>query len=53
MRGNLAKEAFNAVIDSNEKGTKISRNLAEQIASAMKDWAISKGATHYTHGFNL
>jgi len=51
MRGYLAKEAFNAVIDSNEKGTKISRNLAEQIASAMKDWAISKGATHYTHWF--
>ena len=51
MRGYLTKEAFKAVVNSNVKGSKIDRNLAEQIAAAMKDWALSLGATHYTHWF--
>ena len=33
------------------KGAKINRSLAEQIAQAMKVWALEKGATHYTHWF--
>ncbi|MFY7669099.1 MAG: glutamine synthetase III, partial [Crocinitomicaceae bacterium] len=32
-------------------GTRLDRKNADQVASAMKDWAISKGATHYTHWF--
>ena len=32
-------------------GKNIDRDIANQVASAMKDWAISKGATHYTHWF--
>ena len=34
-----------------EKGTQRSTSLADQIASAMKAWAIGKGATHYSHWF--
>ena len=51
MRGYLAKEAFNSIIDAIKKGTKIQRHIADQVAVAMKDWAISKGVTHYTHWF--
>ena len=33
------------------QGTSLDRSIADEIASAMKDWAIEKGATHYTHWF--
>mgnify|MGYP000125937174 CR=1 FL=1 len=36
---------------ASHKGTQINRSLAEQIAQAMKVWALEKGATHYTHWF--
>ncbi len=51
MREYLTKEAFNSIIDAIKKGTKIQRHIADQVAVAMKDWALSKGATHYTHWF--
>ncbi|NND52981.1 MAG: glutamine synthetase type III [Flavobacteriaceae bacterium] len=51
MRQSLTKDAFNSVKSAIEKGSKIDRGIADQIASAMKDWALSKGATHYTHWF--
>ncbi|PID68290.1 MAG: glutamine synthetase type III [Flavobacteriia bacterium] len=51
MRQTMTKEAFNSVQDAVNKGKKISRNVADQVASAMKAWALSKGATHYTHWF--
>ncbi|MBP7173023.1 MAG: glutamine synthetase III [Cloacibacterium sp.] len=51
MREFLPKEAFNAVMDSIKRGTKIQRHVADQVAVAMKDWAMSKGVTHYTHWF--
>lgn len=47
----MSKEAFNAVMDAINHGKKIDRKIADQVASAMKSWAISKGATHYTHWF--
>ena len=34
-----------------DKGDKINRSIADQIASSMKDWAMAKGVTHYTHWF--
>ena len=37
------------VIDN--KGTELNRELADKVAKGMKDWAISMGATHYTHWF--
>ncbi|MBT8271199.1 MAG: glutamine synthetase III, partial [Bacteroidia bacterium] len=48
MRENLTREAFTSVKAAVDKGSKIDRGIADQIAAAMKDWAISKGATHYT-----
>ncbi len=51
MRGYLTKEAFGSIQDAVRKGTKIQRHIADQVAVAMKDWALSKGVTHYTHWF--
>jgi glutamine synthetase len=51
MRQYLTKEAYDSVKSAIEKGTKIDRSVANQISSSMKDWALSKGATHYTHWF--
>jgi len=51
MRHYLTTNAFQEVNDSIVKGTQIDRATADQIAVGMKEWAISKGATHYTHWF--
>jgi glutamine synthetase len=51
MRDFMTEEAFKSVFNAIEKGTKIDRTMANQVASAMKSWAISKEATHYTHWF--
>ena len=51
MREYLTKEAFNSIMDAIKKGTKIPRHIADQVAVAMKDWALNKGVTHYTHWF--
>src|SRR5210317_2543397 len=51
MREYMTSEAFKAVNDSIENGTKISRDIADQVASGMKAWALNLGATHYTHWF--
>lgn len=47
----LTKEAYKRVKDAIFSGTKIDRKIADQVAEAMKAWAISMGATHYTHWF--
>ena len=47
----LSKTAFKEMVHASLKGTQINRSLAEQIAQAMKVWALEKGATHYTHWF--
>ena len=51
MREYLPKDAYKSVIDAIDTGNRIERKVADQVASSMKDWAISKGATHYTHWF--
>ncbi len=51
MREYLTEEAYNQVMNSIEKGEKIDRKIADQVAAGIKAWAISKGATHYTHWF--
>ncbi|AUC82231.1 glutamine synthetase III [Lacinutrix sp. Bg11-31] len=51
MRQTLTSDAFISLTNAIEKGGKIDRAIADQIASAMKDWALSKGVTHYTHWF--
>ena len=52
MREYLTKEAYKSVEMAIDKGVRIERKVADQVASAMKAWAISKGATHYTHWFH-
>ncbi len=51
MRMFLTEEAYFAVRQAMTHGTRIDRKLADQVASGMKEWAASKGATHYTHWF--
>ncbi|MGB0274844.1 MAG: glutamine synthetase III [Flavobacteriaceae bacterium] len=51
MRTFLTKQAFKEINEAIEKGTKINRSVADHVAASMKDWAISMGATHYTHWF--
>lgn len=51
MREHLSEEAFESVTSAMQQGTRIERKMADQVASSMKAWANSKGATHYTHWF--
>ena len=51
MRQYLTRDSFKSVMSAIEKGTKIDRDLADHISTGMKEWAITKGATHYTHWF--
>ncbi len=51
MREYLTDEAYESVMDAIVHGTRIDRKIADQVGSSMKDWAISRGATHYTHWF--
>ncbi|MBX7107061.1 MAG: glutamine synthetase III [Chitinophagales bacterium] len=51
MKSYLSEDAYLSVMAATKTGQKIDRKIADQVASAMKSWAISKGATHYTHWF--
>ena len=51
MKDFLSKEAFQSLNDSINFGQPLHREVSEQVASAMKAWAMGKGATHYTHWF--
>ena len=47
----ISQKAFEQMQQCIEKGTQMGASLADQIASAMKAWALGKGATHYSHWF--
>lgn len=51
MRERLPKGTFKALMETIENGTELDISVAAVVAHAMKDWAIEKGATHYTHWF--
>lgn len=51
MRSALAPDTFKKVQSAIDKGKKIDMETANQIASAVKTWALAKGITHYTHWF--
>jgi len=51
MKQYLTSDAFKAVQGAVQHGTKIDRKLADYIAMGMKEWALNKGVTHYTHWF--
>ena len=51
MRQGLSKAAYRELTELIERNGLLSRELADQIAHAMKDWALDRGATHFTHWF--
>jgi glutamine synthetase len=51
MHKHLSKEVYKQVIEATNTGQRIDRKVAELVAAAMKSWAMSMGATHYTHWF--
>lgn len=51
MQLRLPKSVYKSVVATIEKGAKLDPAIADSVASAMKDWALSKGATHYAHVF--
>ena len=51
MRQRLPKQVFLSLTETVAEGKEIDPSIADAVANAMKDWAIEKGATHYTHWF--
>ena len=51
MRSTLPKEVYKSLRKTIDNGERIDMSIADSVANAMKDWATSKGATHYTHWF--
>jgi len=51
MQLRLPKSVYKSVVATIEKGAKLDPAVADAVASVMKDWALSKGATHYAHVF--
>ncbi|MGN1108624.1 MAG: glutamine synthetase III, partial [Oscillospiraceae bacterium] len=51
MKQRLPKNVFKTLKKTIAEGKELDSSIADVVASAMKDWAIEKGATHYTHWF--
>ncbi len=51
MRARLPKETYRALQKTIDEGKPLDPHVANVVANAMKDWAVEKGATHYTHWF--
>ena len=51
MKKRLPKAIFKSLMQTIDAGEKLDATVADVVASAMKDWAVEKGATHYTHVF--
>ena len=51
MKQRMPKEVYKALKETIEKDVPLRPDVADVVANAMKDWAIEKGATHYTHWF--
>ena len=51
MEKYLSKSAFKKMMQTIQRGGKLDMSIADEVAQAMKVWALSKGATHYTHWF--
>ena len=51
MRERLPKSVFKKMKKTIEDGAELDPSIADVVAHAMKDWAIERGATHYTHWF--
>ena len=51
MKKRLSKESYTSLKRTMVQGSPLEEGVANEVASAMKDWAIEKGATHYSHWF--
>lgn len=51
MRATLSAEVYRSLKKTIDQGAQLDLSVANAVASAMKEWAVSKGATHYTHWF--
>ena len=51
MQERLPKYAYKAVVKTKQFGIALDPDIADVVANAMKDWAVEKGATHFTHWF--
>ncbi|HDR68610.1 MAG TPA: glutamine synthetase type III, partial [Bacteroidaceae bacterium] len=51
MKQRLPEHVYLKLKDTIEKGYPLNRDIADQVANAMMEWAVEKGATHYTHWF--
>ncbi len=51
MKERLPKKVYEELRKTIDEGAELSSSVADSVANAMKDWAIEKGATHYTHWF--
>lgn len=52
MKKRLSKATYEELNRTIKKGTYLNKDIAEEVAMAMKDWAIENGATHFTHWFH-
>ena len=51
MKKSLSSSAYNALCLTMRSGCQLPEGIADEVAEAMKNWAIKKGATHFTHWF--
>ncbi|CCH01771.1 glutamine synthetase catalytic region [Fibrella aestuarina BUZ 2] len=51
MRTLLSADAYKRITEAIDNNARIDRDIADEVANAMRSWALSKGATHYTHWF--
>ena len=52
MKERLSKSTYKQLNETIKRGTDLNGEIAEEVANAMKDWAIENGATHFTHWFH-
>ena len=51
MKARLSADVYRSLKQTIQKGAKLDPTVADAVASAMKDWAVEHGATHFTHWF--
>ncbi len=52
MKARLSKSTYKELNKTIKQGTYLNKDIAEEVANAMKDWAVENGATHFTHWFH-
>ncbi len=51
MKTRLSEDTFQSILATIEGGDPLDIRIADEVAEAMKEWAIERGASHYTHWF--